>query len=373
MGDQATKIIYPDDRFEEKREAPSKDKDGSCDEAIVVPPCGPLGEDEYRPCERRNADNLSESRASLTSSSTDNGVPSLGESNMEGVSVSLQPQDTGHSQITSTPLTGVSLDHTRMAAHLKRAFSRSHSRNEEPASSHKVTGMNEEIKVPIVGFEVMEERSKFTVFKIQVQVSTTNSWFVFRRFSDFVQLNQKLKKLFPGLRLALPPKRWFKDNFDRNFLEDRMLGLQAFADNITGHHDIKKSQPVREFFCLDEPPGPHDSLEESRAHSEELEDTVYSLKKEMADRDSEISLLTDELKLYKKQVEMLTKALRDKNASQQSLNSAGSGDRSSSGGSEADISEVRGQRYVSRNTTRNGSISSLKLTKSQSDSVTMET
>ncbi|XP_060080261.1 sorting nexin-16-like [Ylistrum balloti] len=362
MGDQATKVVHPDDRFGEKV-ASSNDNKGSCDQDTVVPPNGPSGDDEGMPCDSGYADNLSESKVSLTSNGTDISIPV--DSDMDSVSVSLQPRP--QDQITSTPLNSVSLDHTRMAAHLKRAFSRSRSQNGEPVPSHRVTGTSEEITVPIVGFEVMEERSKFTVFKIQVRVSATNSWFVFRRFSDFVHLNQKLKKLFPGLRLALPPKRWFKDNFDRNFLEDRMLGLQAFADNITGHPDIKKSQPVRQFFCLDEPPGPHDSLEESRAHCEELEDTVYSLKKEMADRDSEISILTDELKLYKKQVEMLSKALREKNASQQSLDSAGSG------GSEVDHSEVRDQTSVGRKASRNGSVSSFQLTKSTTDSVTMET
>ncbi|XP_069112074.1 sorting nexin-16-like [Argopecten irradians] len=359
MGDQATKVVHPDDGSA----VPSKDQD------VATPPG--VGEDEGMPCDSGYADNMSESKISLTSNSTDVSIPASVESDLDSVSVSLQsprPSD----QITSTPLTSVTLDHTRMAAHLKRAFSRSHSRNDQSDSgTHRVTGMNEEINVPIVGFEVMEERSKFTVFKIQVKVSPTNSWFVFRRFSDFVHLNEKLKKLFPGLRLALPPKRWFRDNFDRNFLEDRMLGLQAFADNVTGHQDIKKSQPVREFFCLDEPPGPHDSLEESRAHCEELEDTVYSLKKEMADRDSEISLLTDELTLYKKQVEMLSKALREKNASHQSLDSAGCGDASSSGGSEADVSEVKGHTSTSSKiaSSRNGSVAS--LTKPRS--VSMET
>lgn len=48
----------------------------------------------------------------------------------------------------------------------------------------------------------------------------------------------QLKSLFPGFRLSLPPKRWFRNNFDKNFLEDRMIGLQAFLDNITGHKDI---------------------------------------------------------------------------------------------------------------------------------------
>lgn len=106
----------------------------------------------------------------------------------------------------------------------------------------------------------------------------------------------QLKDMFPGFRLSLPPKRWFKDNYDSDFLEDRQLGLQAFMQNLIAHKDMANwyviwlfksiiicvkrvsssqtlvfspcplffSLPVREFLCLDDPPGPFDSLEESR-------------------------------------------------------------------------------------------------------------
>lgn len=47
-----------------------------------------------------------------------------------------------------------------------------------------------------------------------------------------------------------------------------------------------------------------------KALCESLEDTVYKLRKEMVEKNSEIDLLRDELALYKKQVEMLTTALR---------------------------------------------------------------
>lgn len=48
----------------------------------------------------------------------------------------------------------------------------------------------------------------------------------------------QLKEMFPGFRLSLPPKRWFKDNYDIDFLEDRQLGLQAFLQNLVAHKDI---------------------------------------------------------------------------------------------------------------------------------------
>uniref|UniRef100_A0A0B7ALR2 PX domain-containing protein n=1 Tax=Arion vulgaris TaxID=1028688 RepID=A0A0B7ALR2_9EUPU len=100
------------------------------------------------------------------------------------------------------------------------------------------------IQVPIVGHEIVESRTRFTVFKIHVKVQGDDSgWFIFRRYSDFVHLNDQLKILYPNFRLSLPPKRWFRSNFDFDFLEERLLGLQAFVHNVTGHSDICNSKP----------------------------------------------------------------------------------------------------------------------------------
>ncbi|XP_045192373.2 sorting nexin-16-like [Mercenaria mercenaria] len=171
-----------------------------------------------------------------------------------------------------------------------------------------------EVRVPLVGYEVMEQRAKFTVFKLHVHKGNNDNWFVFRRYTDFVQLQQKVKKLFPMFRLPLPPKRWFRNNFEKEFVEDRMLGLQAFVDSILCHSGLCNCIPVQEFFCFRDPPGPHDSVEESRAYCDELEDAVYSLKKEIHAKDVEMELLREELSLFKSQVEMLSRALREANA-----------------------------------------------------------
>ncbi|XP_019640381.1 PREDICTED: sorting nexin-16-like isoform X3 [Branchiostoma belcheri] len=214
----------------------------------------------------------------------------------------------------------------------------------------------EGLRVPIVGYEIMEQRARYTLFKIHVQVEADEGWFVFRRYSDFQRLNEKLKARFPGyrfglcddeenndgvmgklrnlfptFRLALPPKRWFKDNFDPNFLEDRILGLQAFVNNVIGHVDIVDSDPVREFFCLDDPPDPLDRLEESRgrnfttsgnfSHSveiqvaplqalcESLEECVYNLRREVLEKNHEVEALKAELARSKARQEELERRL----------------------------------------------------------------
>ncbi|XP_057679960.1 sorting nexin-16 isoform X2 [Corythoichthys intestinalis] len=164
-----------------------------------------------------------------------------------------------------------------------------------PVESHQGGGEERPITPTVLGYEVMEERAKFTVYKILVRKTTDESWVIFRRYADFSRLNEKLKDMFPGFRLALPPKRWFKDNYDNDFLEDRQLGLQAFLQNLVAHKDIANCQSVREFLCLDEPPGPFDSLEESRAFCETLEESNYRLQKELLEKQKEIALLKKSL------------------------------------------------------------------------------
>ncbi|GFN74841.1 sorting nexin [Plakobranchus ocellatus] len=170
------------------------------------------------------------------------------------------------------------------------------------------------LKVPIIGYETMEARSKFTIYKIHVMMAEDDAgWFVFRRYSDFVNLNDQLKELFPNVRLALPPKRWFRSNFDPDFLQDRKVGLQEFLENVTGHRDICTSDPVRDFFCFDDPPSAHDSLEESRAQCECLEEMTHLLRKELAEKEIEMDLLKEEIELYKNQVRLLTSRLSEYN------------------------------------------------------------
>lgn len=175
-------------------------------------------------------------------------------------------------------------------------------------TNHTICGS---VEVPIVGYEILEERSKFTVFKICVRQCDDNQmWFLFRRYTDFYRLNIQLRGLFPRFRLALPPKRWFRDNFDRNFLEDRQLALQAFLNNIVSHPDVSASGPVKRFFCFDDPPGPFDTLEESRALCELLEQQLHDLKLQLNERDAQAALLQEEMALQKAEINSLRKSLR---------------------------------------------------------------
>ncbi|XP_042366368.1 sorting nexin-16 isoform X1 [Plectropomus leopardus] len=187
----------------------------------------------------------------------------------------------------------------------------------DPAGSQQ--GEERPITPTVLGYEVMEERAKFTVFKVLVRKTPDESWVVFRRYTDFSRLNDKLKEMFPGFRLSLPPKRWFKDNYDSDFLEDRQLGLQAFLQNLVAHKDIANCLAVREFLCLDDPPGPFDSLEESRAFCETLEESNYRLQKELVEKQKEIASLKRRLQEKEQAILLLEKHINGECLSPESL------------------------------------------------------
>lgn len=203
------------------------------------------------------------------------------------------------SPVTRARLNGT-LDHAVEYSTCPRSMS-------DPVTSHQEE--ERPITPTVLGYEVMEERAKFTVFKVLVRKSADESWVVFRRYTDFSRLNDKLKEMFPGFRLSLPPKRWFKDNYDSDFLEDRQLGLQAFLQNLVAHKDIANCTAVREFLCLDDPPGPFDSLEESRAFCETLEESNYRLQKELLEKQKEIGSLKRRLEEKEQAILLLEKQI----------------------------------------------------------------
>ncbi|KAL4631041.1 sorting nexin-16-like [Arapaima gigas] len=179
----------------------------------------------------------------------------------------------------------------------------------EYSSSSRLSWEEGPITPTVLGYEVMEERAKFTVYKILVRKAPQESWVVFRRYTDFSRLNDKLREMFPGFRLALPPKRWFKNNYNVGFLEDRQLGLQTFLRNLVAHKDVANCLPVRDFLCLDDPPGPFDSLEESRAFCETLEESNYRLQKELQEKQREISTLRKMLEEQQHHIDMLERRI----------------------------------------------------------------
>ncbi|KAH8277694.1 hypothetical protein KR018_003712 [Drosophila ironensis] len=170
---------------------------------------------------------------------------------------------------------------------------------------------NAVLRVPIIGYEVMEERARFTVYKLRVENPETNDcWLVMRRYTDFVRLNGKLKQAFPNVALILPRKKLFGDNFNAVFLDNRVQGLQIFVNSVMAKEELRKCKLVRDFFCLDEPPSYSESMEECRAIFEAQEETITHLKLQIQSKNDLILGLQQKLREEMNEKEQLKEALK---------------------------------------------------------------
>ncbi|XP_035791240.1 uncharacterized protein LOC118466274 [Anopheles albimanus] len=169
------------------------------------------------------------------------------------------------------------------------------------------------VRIPIVGYEVMEERARFTIFKLRIENSISHScWLVLRRYTDFVRLNNKLKTLFPHCNLVLPRKKWFGDNFSSGFIDNRIQGLQTFINTILGDDAMRTCQAVRDFFCLDEPPPSYsESMEESRVIFEAQEERISELRQQLQTKEDLVQALQTKLATEVNRNKLLTSVLRN--------------------------------------------------------------
>jgi len=149
------------------------------------------------------------------------------------------------------------------------------------------------------------------IFKLRIEnFENNNFWLVLRRFTDFTRLHIKLRSLFPHTNLVLPKKKWFGNNFSSGFLDTRIAGLQTFINTILDNAEMRKSPYVREFFCLDEPPGFSESLEECKAIFEAQQETIDHLQMQMKAKDEIITNLTQSLSIQRQQNEYLTSVIK---------------------------------------------------------------
>lgn len=152
----------------------------------------------------------------------------------------------------------------------------------------------------------MEERSRFTIFKLRIEnYEKNNFWLVLRRFTDFTRLHTKLKSIYPTANIVLPRKKWFGNNFSSGFLDTRIAGLQTFINTILGDAQMRVNPVVREFFCLDDPPLYSESMEECKAIFEAQEETIAHLKMQVKAKDELIGNMSQELHIQQQQNQYL--------------------------------------------------------------------
>lgn len=86
------------------------------------------------------------------------------------------------------------------------------------------------IRIEKYSFVKKQNTAQYTIFKIKV-ASPTESWTVWRRYSEFVVLHEKLGKQVDFEIPPLPPKKMF-GHFSKDFLTKRQRELEAWLQKI---------------------------------------------------------------------------------------------------------------------------------------------
>ncbi|XP_014360722.2 sorting nexin-16 [Papilio machaon] len=210
-------------------------------------------------------------------------------------------ESTSDNEVTEQRKSNMQRNHYKSMGNINENYSRDFNRNVQNSISNIDLSLHsdeikkfESLQIPIVGYEVMEERARFTIYKLKVEDDKRDqSWLVFRRYTDFVRLYTRIKSELPNVMLPLPGKRWFRDNFEPAFLEERVRGLQVFVNAVL--LKLPNHPVVREFFCLDEPPQVFTYQPEVQAVYGALEDSITTLKVQLKQKDATIMHLQRQL------------------------------------------------------------------------------
>lgn len=100
------------------------------------------------------------------------------------------------------------------------------------------------LKASIINSETTQGHTEY-VIKVKRNVQPENSWFVRRRYNDFLSLHHSLQP--SGINLPLPPKKII-GNMNRNFIAERQIALQNYLDIVLNHPLLSSQLVVKKFL-----------------------------------------------------------------------------------------------------------------------------
>ncbi|KAJ5909082.1 hypothetical protein N7495_001764 [Penicillium taxi] len=108
------------------------------------------------------------------------------------------------------------------------------------------------IKSIVVGKEEADGR-EFAIYVVEVQRNAGEqmpaaSWAVARRYSEFHELNQKLRMSYPSVRQLEFPRRRVVMKLQKEFLQKRRLALEAYLQKLLLLPEVCRSRDLRAFL-----------------------------------------------------------------------------------------------------------------------------
>ena len=185
------------------------------------------------------------------------------------------------------------------------------------------------VTATIEGREIVRSPKKFAIYKIKV-AQGDDTWYIFRRYSDFVLLKEKLQNadvLPPGFfsRVELPGKRFIRDNLSVAFLDARQEELQRYLAQLMNREGITEAACIKQFFRLDvmqpEPvrvqnnrPCPTENDENPAMAQNELGNEWRRMRQELQDCQRQVLEMQRESQKHLLEMEDYMKSILKKNA-----------------------------------------------------------
>lgn len=98
-----------------------------------------------------------------------------------------------------------------------------------------------------------DKNGDFALYVIEIQQlgfdgNYASGWIVTRRYSEFFALHQKLKELFPVVKLIEFPGKWPLLKLQKPFVETRRVSLEKYLRRLIEDRDICQSQDFKSFL-----------------------------------------------------------------------------------------------------------------------------
>lgn len=98
-----------------------------------------------------------------------------------------------------------------------------------------------------------DKNGDFALYVIEIQQlgfdgNYASGWIVTRRYSEFFALHQKLKEIFPIVKLIEFPGKWPLLKLQKPFVETRRISLEKYLRRLIEDRDICQSQEFKSFL-----------------------------------------------------------------------------------------------------------------------------
>lgn len=100
----------------------------------------------------------------------------------------------------------------------------------------------------VLDSETRVSNKRYTAYKVVVTKKGTEPTTLYKRYSEFLTMHEKLSKMFPRFDIRIPHKRRLGNNFDEKFIQARKMGLGEYLSSIVKNPIYVDTPPVREFL-----------------------------------------------------------------------------------------------------------------------------